>query len=72
VTLLPSALRFLSRCNPLTYGIDAFKNMLLPKIGAGGHGALGAEFPLGFDILIVAFFSLVMISLAVISFRKIQ
>jgi ABC-2 type transport system permease protein len=72
VTLLPSALRFLSRCNPLTYGIDAFKHMLLPKIGAGGHGALGAEFPLGFDILIVAFFSLVMISLAVISFRKIQ
>jgi len=72
VNLLPSWLRFLSRCNPLTYGIDAFKNVLLPRAGIQGHGSLGAEFPLGLDILVVAFFSLVMISLAVASFRRIE
>jgi ABC-2 type transport system permease protein len=72
VNLLPSGLRFLSRCNPLTYGVDAFKNVLLPKVGAGTHGTLGAEFPLGMDILVVVIFSLAMITLAVRSFRKIQ
>jgi len=72
VNLLPPWLRFLSRCNPLTYGIDAFKNVLLPRVGIAGHGSLGAEFPLGFDILIVGLFCIVMITLAVASFRKIQ
>jgi ABC-2 type transport system permease protein len=72
VNLLPSWLRFLSRCNPLTYGIDAFKNVLLPRAGSPGHGSLGAEFPLGLDIAVVAFFSLITITLAVASFRKIE
>lgn len=72
VNLLPSWLRFLSRCNPLTYGIDSFKNVLLPRAEIQGHGSLGAEFPLGLDIGVVALFSLIMISLAVVSFRKIE
>jgi hypothetical protein len=37
-----------------------------------GHGCLGAEFPLGLDILVVYLFSLAMISLAVASLRKIE
>ena len=72
VNLLPPWLRLLSLCNPLTYGIDAFKNVLLPRVGGTGHGSLGAEFPLGLDILVVSLFSLAMISLAVASFRKIE
>jgi hypothetical protein len=56
----------------LTYGIDAFKNVLFARAGIQGHGSLGAEFPLGVDILVVSLFSLVMINLAVASFRKIQ
>ena len=72
VNLLPPWLRLLSLCNPLTYGIDAFKNVLLPRVGGMGHGSLGAEFPLGLDILVVSLFSLAMISLAVASFRKIE
>lgn len=72
VNLLPPWLRILARFNPLTYGIDAFKNVLLPQAGAMGHGSLGAEFPLGFDILVVLLFCLVMITLAVVSFRKIE
>ena len=72
VNILPLWLRILSRCNPLTYGIDAFKNVLFARAGIQGHGSLGAEFPLGVDILVVSLFSLVMINLAVASFRKIQ
>jgi len=72
VNLLPWWLRWLARCNPLTYGVDAFKNVLLPRAGIEGHGSLGAEFALGQDIAVVALFSLAMIVLAVHSFRQIE
>jgi ABC-2 type transport system permease protein len=66
VTAMPTALRQLTLINPLTYGIDAFKHVLL----ANGTPPLGPEFPLAVDLLVVSAISIVMIVLAAISFRR--
>ena len=66
VTSMPSALRYLTLVNPLTYGIDAFKHILLRN----GAPPLGPEFPLGLDIGVVAVISAIMLTFASISFRR--
>ena len=50
VTSMPAALRHLTLFNPLTYGIDAFKHVLLRN----GTPPLGPEFPLFLDLSVVA------------------
>ncbi len=66
VTSMPPALRHLTLVNPLTYGIDAFKHILLRN----GTPPLGPEFPLSLDLLVVAAISVLMLTLAALSFRK--
>jgi ABC-2 type transport system permease protein len=66
VTSMPSALRHLTQINPLTYGIDAFKHILLRN----GTPPLGPEFSLILDIIVVTAISLIMITLAALSFRQ--
>jgi ABC-2 type transport system permease protein len=66
VTSMPPVLRHLTQINPLTYGIDAFKHVLLRN----GTPPLGPEFPLGLDLGIVAVISVIMLILASVSFRK--
>ena len=66
VTSMPPALRQLTLLNPLTYGIDTFKHILLRD----GTPPLGPEFPLSLDLLIVTGVSVVMLTLAALSFRK--
>jgi ABC-2 type transport system permease protein len=66
VTAMPAALRQLTMLNPLTYGIDAFKHVLLKN----GTPPLGPEFPLTLDLAVVAAISAVMITLAALSFRR--
>jgi ABC-2 type transport system permease protein len=66
VTSMPPALRHLTLVNPLTYGIDAFKHILLRN----GTPPLGPEFPLSLDLLVVAAISVIMLTLAALSFRK--
>jgi ABC-2 type transport system permease protein len=66
VTNMPPALRQLTQINPLTYGIDAFKHVLLRN----GTPPLGPEFPLILDLSVVTAISLVMITLAALSFRQ--
>jgi ABC-2 type transport system permease protein len=66
VTSMPSALRHLTQINPLTYGIDAFKHVLLRN----GAPPLGPEFPLMLDVVVVTAISLIMITLAALSFRQ--
>jgi len=66
VTSMPPALRQLTQINPLTYGIDAFKHVLLRN----GTPPLGPEFPLILDLAVVTALSLVMITLAALSFRQ--
>ena len=67
VKLLPPVLKELTHINPLTYGVDALKNVLLS--GAAG-GPMGPEYPLGMDLAIVACFMVVVVTLANWSFRK--
>ena len=66
VTSMPAALRHLTLLNPLTYGIDAFKHVLLKN----GTPPLGPEFPLFLDLSLVTAISLVMLTLAALSFRR--
>jgi ABC-2 type transport system permease protein len=66
VTAMPVALRQLTLLNPLTYGIDAFKHVLLRD----GTPPLGPEFSLGLDLAVVTLISLVMICFAALSFRR--
>ncbi len=63
---MPPLLRQLTHINPLTYGIDAFKHVLLKN----GAPPLGPEFPLAVDLLIVTAVSVVMLTLAALSFRR--
>ncbi|MBI5190973.1 MAG: ABC transporter permease [Nitrospirae bacterium] len=64
---LPPVLKELTHFNPLTYGVDALKNVLLS--GAAGT-SMGPEYPLVFDLSIIAAFMAVAVVLANWSFRK--
>jgi ABC-2 type transport system permease protein len=66
VTSMPSALRHLTLINPLTYGIDAFKHVLLRN----GTPPLGPEFTLSLDLFLITAISLLMLTLAALSFRR--
>ena len=59
---LPDWLRFLTRIDPLSYGVDALRGLMLgPKL---------AEFSLGVNVALLALFATVMISLAVYFFEQ--
>ncbi len=49
VKLLPPVLQILTKLNPLTYGIDALKNIIFPL----ETGKMGADFPLIMDVSII-------------------
>jgi ABC-2 type transport system permease protein len=66
VTSMPPVLRYLSQINPLTYGVDAFKHVLL----LNATPPLGPEFPLPLDLFIVAAISAIMLTLAALSFKR--
>jgi ABC-2 type transport system permease protein len=60
VKRLPPVLKELTHVNPLTYGVDALRNAL----------SLGPEYPLSLDLLVIAGFLVVAVTLANYSFRK--
>ncbi len=62
---LPEPLYYLSFINPLTYGVDSFKHILLP-----GASTLGPELSLPIDIFVVIIFSVVMTALSAASFDR--
>jgi ABC-2 type transport system permease protein len=66
VSSMPHALRQLTHINPLTYGIDAFKHVLLRN----ATPPLGPEFPLPIDLSVVIGISAIMLTLAALSFRR--
>jgi len=66
VTSMPSALHFLTLINPLTYGIDALKHVLLHD----STPPLGQEFPFSLDLFVVSSLSAIMLALAALSFSK--
>lgn len=66
VNVLPPALQYLTFINPLSYGIDAFKHVLLGSAAP----PLGPEFPIVLDIGAVIMFSFIMIVIASLSFER--
>jgi ABC-2 type transport system permease protein len=65
VGALPEPIRILSYFNPLLYGVDSFKHVLLP-----GDGKLSAELPLYVDILFVLIFAIIMTFASAYVFEK--
>ncbi len=65
VERLPLALKALTLLNPLSYGVDSFKHVLLLD-----KGTLGAELPLFVDILFVLLFGMVMTALSAWAFER--
>ncbi len=59
-------MRHLTQINPLTYGVDAFKHVLLRN----ATPPLGPEFTLSLDLFLVTAISAVMLTLAALSFRR--
>jgi len=68
VKLLPDVLKMVSKLNPLTYGIDALKNILFPL----ETGRMGADFPLIVDLAVVASLALIFVFVAGKTFERKQ
>lgn len=62
---LPPYIKAFTYINPLCYGVDSFKHILLP-----GSGRLAAEFPFFADIAFLAVFSVVFTFLAAVVFER--
>ncbi len=65
VKMLPHVLGLFTRINPLTYGIDALKYMVLP-----GSTRLVRDFPLGLDIIVLSAASIVFVFMAAKVFER--
>jgi ABC-2 type transport system permease protein len=65
VKLLPHVLSFLTRINPLTYGIDALKYMIFPEKKLLTH-----DFPLSLDIAVIVISSIVFVMIAAMVFER--
>lgn len=62
---LPDFIKIFSYINPLCYGVDAFKHIMLP---AGGK--LGAEMPILLDVVAISLFCAVFTFLAALVFER--
>lgn len=65
IRLLPTPIYIMARFNPLSYGVDAFKNVLLRE---AGNSPLAPEFPFYQDILFILGFSGLMLIAATLVF----
>lgn len=65
IKALPYGIRVFSYINPLSYGVDSFKHILLP-----GGGSLTPEMPLLLDIAFVGAFAVIMTFSAALVFEK--
>lgn len=65
ITTMPLPLKVISYVNPMSYGVDSFKHVLLP-----GGGTLSPEFPLLLDIAVVLGFGALMTFLSAMAFEK--
>jgi len=63
---LPPLFKWIAYLNPLTYGVDALKNVIITT-EAGG---MGADFPLSFDLAVVAAATALFILLGTMAFNK--
>ena len=66
VKLLPAVLQVPAKLNPLTYGIDALKNIIFPL----ETGRMGADFPVFLDVAIILTVSVVFVFIAGKTFER--
>ena len=66
VKLLPKALAVLTKLNPLTYGVDALKNVIFPL----EEGPMSADFSLGTDMVVIVILSIVFVVVAAKFFER--
>lgn len=62
---VPSWLQVASNFNPLTYGVDALRTIIL-----GGSWQPGPSYPLYFDLLVICGFDVVMIIVGTLAFNR--
>jgi ABC-2 type transport system permease protein len=67
VKLLPEALRMLVYLNPLTYGIDLFKHVLLPS---GAPAPMASDLPVLIDTTVLLAVSIAAVCVAILLFDK--
>jgi ABC-2 type transport system permease protein len=60
VKLLPTPLRIVSKLNPLTYGVDALKNVMSPL----KDGPMSPDFPLSVDVAAVLGMTIIFVALS--------
>jgi len=68
VKLLPEVLKVVSKLNPLTYGVDALKNIVFPY----ETGRMSADFSLVTDLTVILILSLVFVLIAGKAFERKQ
>jgi ABC-2 type transport system permease protein len=66
VKLLPPALKYASKLNPLTYGVDALKHLITPL----REGPMSPDFPLSVDITVITLMSVVFVVVSARLFER--
>jgi len=66
VKLLPKPLAIAAKLNPLTYGVDAFKNVIFPS----KEGPMSADFSLATDMAVVLIISFAFVVIAARLFER--
>ena len=66
VKLLPEALRFAAKLNPLTYGVDALKHVISPL----AHGPMSPDFSIIVDIAVIVVLSVIFVFAGTKAFEK--
>lgn len=66
VSLLPEVLKAGAQLNPLTYGVDALKNVIYPF----EKGPMGPDFSITLDITVILLVSLAFTVLGTVSFKR--
>lgn len=66
VKLMPDILKFFTKINPLTYGIDAIKHLSLPQ----DAGPMGADFPFLLDLAVIIAASVIFVAIGGKAFER--
>lgn len=66
VKLLPEALRFAAKFNPLTYGVDALKHVISPL----AHGPMSPDFSIAADLAVIVALSVIFVFAGAKAFER--
>ena len=66
VKLLPEALRFAAKLNPLTYGVDALKHVISPLV----HGPMSPDFSIVTDLAVIIVLSVIFVFAGAKAFER--